>query len=102
MTFYLLSDNVDTLVGLRLVGIDGKLLHERVELLNELNRVFNNKDVGIILITSKLVNLAKNTISELKLTQNEKLIIEIPDRHGGAHIGEALDKYMSNAIGIKI
>ncbi|MDR2822465.1 MAG: V-type ATP synthase subunit F [Acholeplasmatales bacterium] len=98
----MLSDNRDTLVGMRLVGIDGVIVHERREFLNELNKVFRMEEVTIILITSKLVSLAKKTISELKLTQNEKLIVEIPDRHSTNKIGESLDKYVSDAIGVKL
>ena len=28
MRYYLISDNVDTIVGMRLAGIDGVLVHE--------------------------------------------------------------------------
>lgn len=28
MRFYLISDNADTLVGMRLAGIDGELVHD--------------------------------------------------------------------------
>ena len=31
MQFYLISDNVDTIMGMRLVGIDGVIAHERVK-----------------------------------------------------------------------
>ena len=31
MRFYLISDNVDTQVGMRLAGIEGVVVHERVE-----------------------------------------------------------------------
>ena len=33
---YLISDNVDTLTGLRLAGVDGVVVHERNELREEL------------------------------------------------------------------
>ena len=29
MRFYLISDNIDTEVGMRLVGIDGEVVHDR-------------------------------------------------------------------------
>lgn len=36
MKMYLISDNVDTLTGLRLAGVDGVVVHERNELREEL------------------------------------------------------------------
>ena len=33
MRFYCISDNVDTQVGLRLVGIEGQVVHKRREFL---------------------------------------------------------------------
>ena len=32
MKMYLISDNVDTLTGMRLAGVDGVVVHERPEL----------------------------------------------------------------------
>ena len=32
MKMYLISDNVDTLTGMRLAGVDGVVVHERDEL----------------------------------------------------------------------
>lgn len=31
MKFFLISDNIDTLMGLRLVGIEGKVVHTRID-----------------------------------------------------------------------
>mgnify|MGYP001156661822 CR=1 FL=1 len=102
MKFFLLSDNVDTLVGMRLVGIEGVVVHERQEVLVELEKAMQNKDICIVLITTKLVELCPKVISELKLTRDIPLIVEIPDRHGGSNIEEMIDKYVSEAIGVKI
>ena len=38
MKFYLLSDNVDTQIGLRLVGIEGEVVHKRREFLEQIGR----------------------------------------------------------------
>ena len=34
--------------------------------------------------------------------QLKPLIVEIPDRHGQHKIGETIDKYVSDAIGVKL
>ncbi|HOP57271.1 MAG TPA: V-type ATP synthase subunit F [Bacillota bacterium] len=102
MKFFVISDNVDTLVGMRLVGIEGVVVHLRQEVLVELEKAMQDKENCIVLITTKLVELCPEVISELKLTRDIPLIVEIPDRHGGTNIGETIDKYVSEAIGIKI
>lgn len=102
MKFFLISDNVDTEVGMRLVGIDGIVVHEKHEFLRALEDALEDESIAIILVTTKLVELAPQIISELKLTQPRQLIVEIPDRHGTSEIGEAIDRYVSEAIGVKL
>lgn len=102
MRFYLISDNTDTLMGLRLVGIDGIVAHNRDEALEALNDTIQDHENCIILMTSKIINYFPHVISELKLKQSQVLIVEIPDRHGNGHVGDTLDKYISDAIGIKL
>lgn len=102
MKFFLISDNEDTLVGLRLVGIEGVVVHTRQDFLEVLNAKMKDKEIGVILVTTKLVNLCPDIISEIKLKQRQPLITEIPDRHGESHIGETIDGYVSEAIGVKL
>lgn len=102
MRFYLLSDNVDTLVGMRLVGIDGVVLHEKKDLLDKLSTIVQEKEIAVILITTKLVELIPQVISELKLQRIQPLIVEIPDRHGESNISKSIDDYVSKAIGMKL
>ncbi|MBN3491189.1 V-type ATP synthase subunit F [Acholeplasma equirhinis] len=102
MKFYLLSDNVDTLVGMRLVGIEGVIVHEKSELLEKLSLVMQDKEVAIVLITTKLVEMVPHVISELKLRNVQPMIVEIPDRHGSSKTGQSIDAYVSKAIGVKL
>lgn len=102
MKFFLLTDNVDTLMGMRLVGIEGVVIHERQEVIKELDKAVNNDQCAILLITTKLINLCPDVISELKLKLTRPIIVEIPDRHGSADIGKSIDKYVSDAIGVKL
>jgi len=102
MRFYLMSDNIDTQIGMRLVGIDGVVVHKLDELLNELDKAMQNPEICIILITTKLVELCPEIISELKLKQSNKLIVEIPDRRDATKVGQSIDNYVSQAIGVKL
>lgn len=102
MKFFLLSDNIDTQMGMRLAGIEGIVVHERHEVLEELEKLMHNDDIAVVLLTTKLVKTCPEIISELKLKQRKPLLVEIPDRHGSAKIGETIDAYVSEAIGVKL
>jgi V/A-type H+-transporting ATPase subunit F len=102
MKFFLISDNIDTLIGMRLVGIEGKVVHTRKEFLEILQEKMKDESIAIILVTTKLVELCPDIISEIKLKQQKPLITEIPDRHGQSKIGETIDGYVSEAIGVKL
>ncbi len=102
MKFFLLSDNIDTQMGMRLAGIEGVVIHERDEVLRELEKAMHDKEVAVILMTTKLVQTCPEIISEIKLRQPKPLIVEIPDRHGSTKIGETINRYVSEAIGVKL
>ena len=102
MKMYLISDNIDTQMGMRLAGIEGVVVHERQEVLEVLEKVLHREDVAVILMTTRLVETCPEVISELKLKLKKPLIEEIPDRHGSAKIGETIDRYVSEAIGVKL
>lgn len=102
MKFFLLSDNIDTQMGMRLAGIEGIVIHTREEVLRELEKAMHREDVAVILMTTKLIQTCPKIISEIKLKQKKPLIVEIPDRHGSAKVGETIDGYVSEAIGVKL
>ena len=102
MKFFLISDNIDTQMGLRLAGSEGVVVHERHEMLETLEKVMHDDEVAIVLLTTKLIELCPDVISEIKLKQKKPLIVEIPDRHGDSKIGETIDRYVSEAIGVKL
>ena len=53
MKMYLISDNIDTLTGMRLAGVDGVMVHTREELRSAIEEAMHDKTVGIILLTEK-------------------------------------------------
>ena len=53
MKMYLISDNIDTLTGMRLAGVEGAVVHEKQELKAEIDKVLADKEIGILLLTEK-------------------------------------------------
>lgn len=102
MKFFLISDNVDTLMGMRLSGIDGVVIHTEEEVKKTLSEVMQRSDVAVVLMTKRLTSLCPELILDLKLNRKQPLIVEIPDRHGNGRTGDSITKYVHDAIGIKI
>ena len=102
MKMYLISDNVDTLTGMRLAGVEGAVVHEREELKNELDKVLADKSIGIILLTEKFGREFPEITDDVKLERKLPLIIEIPDRHGTGRKPDFITSYVNEAIGLKL
>lgn len=102
MQLYVISDNHDTLVGLRLAGIDGVVAHTPAEVRLALMSAIDNPEIGIVLMTEKLVALSPDLVYDLKLNRQRPLIVEIPDRHGSGRGSESITRYIRDAIGVKI
>lgn len=102
MRMYLISDNVDTYTGMKLSGVNGVVVHTRLELKDQLDKVLADKTIGIILITEKLSNEYPEIINDVKLNRRIPLIVEIPDRHGTGRKPDFMTAYVNEAIGLKL
>ena len=99
MKMYLISDNVDTLTGMRLAGVDGIVVHERDELKEAIEKAMSDPEIGIVLLTEKF---GRELIDEIKLERKMPLLIEIPDRHGTGRKKDFITSYVNEAIGLKL
>ena len=102
MKFYLISDNVDTRMGMRFAGVTGVVVHEEEEVRRELTEAMERDDIAVILMTEKLVSLCPDIVYDLKLNRKKPLIVEIPDRHGNGRTKDSITKYVQDAIGVKL
>jgi V/A-type H+-transporting ATPase subunit F len=102
MKVFMLSDNTHTLTGMRLSGVEGVVVHEREEILKELAKVKEKRDIGILFITELLVERVQQELNEMKVSQNLPIIVEIPDRHGTRRPPDFLTRYIKESIGLKI
>ncbi|MDE7389682.1 MAG: V-type ATP synthase subunit F [Lachnospiraceae bacterium] len=102
MKFYLISDNIDTLIGMRLSGIDGVVVHTEKEVRKTLEQTMRRKDVAVVLMTDSLTSLCPELIMDYKMNRKQPLIVGIPDRHGNGRTGDSITGYVRDAIGIKL
>ena len=91
-----------TKLGLRLCGIEGVVVDSEDQLRTEVEKCLADPEIGVLLITEKLVKLAPSYINGIKLGRSLPLIAEIPDRHGAGRTKEAISAYISEAIGVKL
>lgn len=66
MKMYLISDNRDTYTGMRLAGVEGVIVHERQELKEALEAVFQDREIGIVLLTEKFGREFPDLIDEAR------------------------------------
>lgn len=102
MKFYLISDNIDTYTGMRLSGIEGVIVHEKNEVETALQKACEDKNIAVVLITAKLMQLCREKIYEHKLKNSHPLIVEVADRHGESKVSDSITRYVKEAVGIKI
>lgn len=102
MKSFFISDNHDTWVGMRLAGIDGIILHEREEFLDTLKKTMADPEIGIVILTEKIVDLAYDEVMTYKMQYKKPLIIEIPDRHGTTRGLDVITSYIRESVGIRI
>ena len=102
MKFYLISDNHDTVTGLRLAGIEGEVVHERNEVETALSKAIENEEIGVVLMTEQLVEKCPDMVYDLKMHRTRPLIVEIPDRHAEGRTKDFIMRYIHEAIGIKL
>lgn len=102
MRMFVISDNSDTYTGMKLSGVNGVIVKSKPELIEQLDIVLADKTIGIVLITEKLCNEARETINNVKLNKKIPLIVEIPDRHGTGRKPNFITAYVNEAIGLKL
>ena len=99
---YLISDNIDTLTGMRLAGVEGVIVHEHDELKEALERTIADKEIGIILLTEKLGKEFPDILEDVRLNHKLPLLIEIPDRHGTGRKPDFITSFVNESIGLKL
>ncbi|HAG14055.1 MAG TPA: ATP synthase subunit F [Ruminococcus sp.] len=102
MRCFVISDNIDTLMGMRLAGMEGVVVHSREEALSALGDAMHAEGVAVVLITEKLAALCGAEVQELKERASQPLLVIIPDRHGTSDMTAAISRYLAETVGIHI
>ncbi|MGL5256315.1 MAG: V-type ATP synthase subunit F [Proteocatella sp.] len=102
MKSFLISDNKDTMVAMRLSGISGVILHEKEEIINQIIEVLNDKEIGILILTEAVFETVQEEVMSIKLKRAYPLIVEIPDRFGQRREENYITRYINESVGVKL
>ena len=102
MKAFLISDNHDTLVLMRLAGIPGVIAHGSDETMNAVDKALKDKELAILVITELAAESIPERIQNLRKRESLPLLVEIPDRHGSRRDADFLSRYVRETIGVKM
>ncbi len=102
MRMFAVSDDRDTLTGMRLAGVEGRLISAKKELEDCIEDVKANPDIAVLLISEGCAALVPETVKELKLSSTNPLLVVIPGSHGSNREPDSITGLIREAIGIKI
>ena len=102
MKMFLISDNTDTLLGMKFAGVEGVVVHEKNDTIEKIKEVASDKECGVILITSKLKKLCNDFLGDFMGKNKIPLFLEVPDRHGESRDGGSILEFIEHSIGLKL
>ncbi len=102
MRAFLVSDNLDSLVGLRLAGIEGIVAREPDEVRNAIRSALEDPELGILVLTEKIAETVPDLVQSLRERGELPLVVEVPDRHGMHRAADFLTAYVRDAIGVNL
>lgn len=101
MKLLLISDNVDSLIGMRLAGVEGVLAEDAQTAENAFAAARADSEIGILLVTPKAAAFCPDTVQALRQS-NRPLLVTIPDSDGNGAAEDSITQYIRDAIGVKI
>lgn len=102
MRFYIISDEGDALTGLRLAGIEGEFAPDEASTAAAIERAVADETIAVVLMTATAYQRGGQRVEQLKQSGTRPLIVTIPDRSGNGGSGEAIARYVREAVGIRI
>ena len=102
MRTMLISDNNDTLVGMRLGEVKSVLASNREEVIEAIEFALSKEEVGILIVTERVFDMAKAELLDIRMNRRTPLIVEIPDRHGQIRDDNYITQYINESVGIKL
>ncbi len=94
----------DTVVGFRLAGVkQGYVVESPEEALQRLREVVREEDVGLVIITERLMDKIRSEAEKLLEKRSFPLLVEIPDKAGPIEKKvDPMKELVRRAVGVEI
>jgi V/A-type H+-transporting ATPase subunit F len=94
----------DTVVGFRLAGVkEGYVVESPEEALERLREVVKEEDVGLVIMTERLVDRIRSEAEKLLEKRSFPLLVEIPDKTGPIEKKvDPMKELVRRAVGVDI
>ena len=101
MKLYVLGSQ-DAVWGFALTGVHGQVISTPGELHQALDTVLGDKDVGIVLVTEDVADLARQRVDGLIVRSRVPIVVEIPGPGGTSPERPSLSELIRRTIGIRV
>lgn len=88
--------------GFSLAGVQGQIVTTGDELICAVDDALKTPDIGIVLITSKVVDLARERITNLMARSELPLIVEIVGPEGPSSDRLSINEMLRRMIGVRL
>jgi V/A-type H+-transporting ATPase subunit F len=98
----LVIGNRDAVWGFALAGVRGQVATTAQELNQALDTALADQDLGIVLVTEDVANLARPRVDLLMVRSTSPLVVEIPGPEGPSPDRPTLSEVIRHTIGVRL
>jgi len=98
----LIIGNQDAVWGFALAGVRGEIVTTTEELNRALDVALADKEIGIVLVTGDVADLARQRVDMLRVRSAVPLVVEIPGPEGPRSDQLSLSEMIRRTIGVRI
>lgn len=88
------------MAGFRLAGVEGRLV-DREEIAAVVDEALDDEELALLIFTEEAASWVASTIGELRLEGGLPLVVEVPGPDGSQRGQNFMDRFLSNALGVK-
>lgn len=99
MKSFVISENRDSYLGMKLAGIEGAYVRDQETIESTFKEALKNKEIGIIFLTEKAYLMIEDLVLDTK-KGSLPLITVIPDRYGYQREQGIITQYIKESVGL--
>ena len=77
MKMFCITENIDIALGLKLTGAESVVVQTREEIENQLEKVLKDSNIGILIFTDEIYNMAKKNFDEIREKCKLPLLVKL-------------------------